>query len=226
MRILIVDTLRASYLALKDILQSELDITVVGFAPTAEEALHQVGYCDVALVSASLDGEDTVPLVRQIGEKAPQVKVLITGLSEEAARILHFVEAGATGYILKQESGAALLQKVRAAERNRAVVSPQMAASLMAHLAALSMRVSGKGMAREEYRFEELTPREREVLDLLGEELSNQQIANQLHIEVGTVKNHVHHILKKLDASDRYEAATAYSGWRRREGARQAYIVG
>ena len=210
MRILIVDTLRASYQSLKEVLQAEPDITVVGFAPTAEEALHRADYCDVALVSESLAQTSTLQLVRQLVNRAPQVKVLITGLSEEADSILQFVEAGASGYILKQESGAAMLQKVRAAHRNKAVVSPQVAASLMAHLAALSMRVSVKGVRREQYRFEELTPREREVLDLLAEELSNQQIANRLHIQVGTVKNHVHHILKKLNASNRHEAAAAY----------------
>lgn len=225
MRILIVDTLRASYQSLKQVLQAETDITVVGFAPTAEEALHRAKYCDVALVSESLAQESTLELVRQLVQGAPEVKVLITGLTEEAETILQFVEAGASGYILKQESSAAMLQKVRAAHRNKAVVSPQVAASLMAHLAALSMRVSVKGTHREQYRFEELTPREREVLELLAEELSNQQIANRLHIEVGTVKNHVHHILKKLSANDRYEAATAYSNWRRHEGARRAYAT-
>jgi DNA-binding NarL/FixJ family response regulator len=57
------------------------------------------------------------------------------------------------------------------------------------------------------------------------ERLSNQQIANRLHIQVGTVKNHVHHILKKLGVHDRYEAAAAYGRWLQQEGARQAYVT-
>lgn len=225
MRILIADSRRESYQSLKEVLQAENDITVIGFAPTAEEALHQVGYCELALVGEALLEREGIQLVRQLLKKAPKVKVLVTGLSEEAERILQFVEMGASGYILKQESQAAVLQKVRAAYRNRAVVSPQMAASLMAHLAALSMRVSMPGKQGNLFSFEQLTPRERQVLDLLAKDLSNREIASRLHIELGTVKNHVHHILKKLEANDRYEAASAYARWIRNEGSRQAYVL-
>jgi len=224
MRILIVDSLRESYQSLKAVLQAEEDITVVGFAPTVDEALYQVHYCDLVLVSGSLADADSVRLVRQLLDTCPRVKVLVTGLSEEAGRILEFVEAGASGYILKQESRAALLQKIRAAARDKAVVSPQMAASLMAHLAALSLRVKMPAYATTSLSFEELTPREREILDLLADGLSNRQIANRLHIQVGTVKNHVHHILNKLEASDRYEAATAYRRWLQRDESREAYV--
>lgn len=224
MRILIVDSLRESYQSLKAVLQVEEDITVVGFAPTVDEALYEVHYCDLVLISESLVEVDSVRLVRQLLDACPRVKVLVTGLSEEAGRILEFVEAGASGYILKQESRAALLQKIRAASRDRAVVSPQMAASLMAHLAALSLRVKMPAHATTSFSFGELTPREREILDLLADGLSNRQIANRLHIQVGTVKNHVHHILNKLEASDRYEAATAYRRWLQQDESREAYV--
>lgn len=226
MRVLIVDKLRLFCHTLKVVLQREEDMRVVGCATTAEEALHQVPHCDIVLVNTTAEDMDSVQLVRQITSRHPGVKVLVVGISEMSDQILQYVEAGASGYILKEDSVELLLEKVRAAQKDEAFVSPQIAAQLMSRLAELTSMRSRLWAAPETQmrRFGELTQREQEVLGLLGKGLSNQEIAERLYIEHGTVKNHVHRILKKLNASNRHEAAAAYMMRLRHDGA-VAYAI-
>ena len=225
MRVLIVDKLRLFCHTLKVVLQKETDMTVVGCATTPEQALHQVPLSDIVLVNTTMENENTVRLVRNIAEQYPLVKVLVVGISEDPETILQFVEAGAVGYISKEDSVEVLLQKVRAAHQDEAVVSPSVAAQLMSRLAELTSMRSKLWAAPESQmrRFSDLTPREQEVLGLLGKGLSNQEIADTLYIEHGTVKNHVHRILKKLNASNRHEAAAAYMLRLKHEGAASVY---
>lgn len=221
MRVLIVDKLRLFSNTLKVVLQRESDMRVVGCARTAEEALHQIPHCDVVLVNTETEEDGSVELVRAITNRHPSVKVLVVGITEMSDQILEYVEVGASGYILKEDSIDLLLEKVRAAPRDEAVVSQQMAAQLMSRLAELTSMRSRLWIAPDTQmrRFNELTQREQEVLGLLGNGMSNQEIAERLYIEHGTVKNHVHRILKKLNASNRHEAAAAYMMRLKHEGA-------
>lgn len=225
MRVLIVDKLRLFCHTLKVVLQKETDMTVVGCATTAEQALHQAPHSDIVLINTTLENEETVELIQQVNNRYPQIKVLIVGVGDSTDDIIQFVEAGAIGYILKEDSVEDMLQKVRAAHNDEAVVSPQIAAQLMSRLAELTSMRSRLWAAPEAQmrRFNELTPREQEVLGLLGKGMSNQEIADKLYIEHGTVKNHVHRILKKLNASNRHEAAAAYMLRLKNEGAAGIY---
>lgn len=227
MRVLIVDKLRLFCHTLKVVLQREADMTVVGCATTVEQALHQAPHSDVVLVNTTVESESAIKLVQEITSQYPNIKVLVVGVSEMSDQILQFVEAGAAGYILKEDSVDLLLEKVRAAQKDEAVVSPQIAAQLMSRLAELTTLRSRLWAAPETQmrRFNELTPREQEVLSLLGNGLSNQEIAERLYIEHGTVKNHVHRILKKLNASNRHEAAAAYMMRLKHEGTSGVYLA-
>jgi DNA-binding NarL/FixJ family response regulator len=98
-----------------------------------------------------------------------------------------------------------LLQNIRAAEEDKALISPTMAAALIDHVAELA-HISARPYLQPE-AYSELTARELEVLQLIDEGLTNQEISNELVIEVGTVKNHVHNILRKLDVASREDAA-------------------
>jgi DNA-binding NarL/FixJ family response regulator len=187
-------------------LEDAADIYVVARATDTETALRivQEQAVDVALVSTRLPEQGALSLTRAIAVTTPATKVLALGLTEERQRVLRYVEAGATGYVLKDDSLENLIETVRAAQDGKVFVSPEIAAALMERLSELAHLFSGIETSIAETAT--LTPRELEVLKLIGEGLTNQQIADEMVIEVGTVKNHVHNILEKLKVNSRGEA--------------------
>jgi DNA-binding NarL/FixJ family response regulator len=188
-------------------LEDEPDIIVVASVTSMEEALQviQEKDVDIALVSTRLPDQGALKLTRAIVERAPSTKVLALGLTEDKERVLRYVEAGATGYILKDDSLEDLIETVRDAHEGKVFLSPQIAAAMIERLSSLAHKFSN--IENNAADASELTSREREVLELIGRGWTNQQIAEQLVIEVGTVKNHVHSILDKLNVSSRKEAA-------------------
>lgn len=188
-------------------LEGEPDIHVVACTTNIDEAMQIVREqdIDVALVSTRLPDQGAVKLTSTITEFKPSTKVLALGLTEEKQHVLRYVEAGATGYILKDDSLEGMIETIRAAQDGKVFVSPQIAAAIMERLATLARLFSDVESSITDTT--ELTARELEVLKLVGEGQTNQQIAEHLVIEVGTVKNHVHNILDKLHVSSRGEAA-------------------
>jgi DNA-binding NarL/FixJ family response regulator len=189
---------------LVEVLDGEPDIDVIGTATTVEAALASSVEADVILVSTLLPDDGALALTRRAAQAEIAAKVLVLGLNESKAQVLRYVEAGAAGYVLSTHGVEDLLTRVRAAHNEEALVSPAVAAALMARTADLARRFAdvehGAGA-------DELTPREREVLDLVGQGLTNQEIADRLFIELGTAKNHVHSILQKLGVNNRQQAA-------------------
>jgi DNA-binding NarL/FixJ family response regulator len=189
------------------ILSEEEDVYVVGRASSATEALEKIelSNCNMILVAATLPNKGALELTQTVAEQHSNIKVLVIGLPESENVILEYVAAGAAGYVLQDVPVERLLENVRAVHEDKAIISPTIASALMDHIAKLSRITSQHELNPEAYDL--LTPREREVLGLIGEELTNQEIGERLYIEVGTVKNHVHNILKKLEVSSREEAA-------------------
>jgi DNA-binding NarL/FixJ family response regulator len=206
-RIFIVHQTRLIANIIASVLSEEADIRVVGLADSTETAVAELSRleADLVLVSARLPNQGALKLTAQITAQLPTVKVLVIGLPESESLILQYVMGGAAGYVLQDVPVERLLDNVRAAHDDRALVSPTIAAALMNHIAELA-KISTQAEL-EPTLVDALTPREKEVLLLIGEDLTNAEIANRLFIEVGTVKNHVHNLLKKLDVSSREEAA-------------------
>lgn len=191
------------------VLAEEPDMQVVGCVTSLHDALEFIGSqeANVAVVSIGLPDGGALTLMRAIADQAPATKVLALGLSEDDKNgVLRYIEAGAVGYILKDSSLKEFMEAIRLAQRGEARISPRMAGAMMERLSSLArMFASVERKVDGDVR---LTAREFEVLQCIGQGLTNQEIAARLVVEVGTVKNHVHNILEKLNASNRDEAAS------------------
>lgn len=206
-RVLVVHQTQLISSIIANVLDEEEDITVIAQASSTEEALDCLENqpCEMVLVAATLPDNGALRITEEITDRDTNTKVLVIGLPKSKNAILQYVAAGASGYVLQEVSTERLLEHIRAAYDGKAIISPDIAAALMSHINELAQISTQTDIDPSAYA--QLTPREREVLDLIGEDFSNQQIADKLYIEVGTVKNHVHNILKKLDVSSRHEAA-------------------
>jgi DNA-binding NarL/FixJ family response regulator len=191
------------------VIGEEADIKVAGSVTTLQDALEfiQTRDVDIILVSAGLPDHDALELTRAIMERGLSIKVLVLGLSEENKNeALRYIEVGACGYILKDSSVNELIEAIRLAQKGEAQISSRIAGAMMERLFYLARMFSAvENKMDGDVR---LTSRELEVLQFIGEGLTNQEIAARLVVEVGTVKNHVHSILEKLNVNNREEAAS------------------
>jgi two-component system nitrate/nitrite response regulator NarL len=207
-RVLIVEQIRLICDIIATALEDESDIDVIGCC-TAPDVAANIDACDVMLVSAGLPDNGALDLIRTVVHAGAATKAVVFGLPELEPVVVHYIEAGAAGYVPHDASLDELLDNIRAASDGRALVSPEVAAALMLRISELaSPRQQPTMMAPASV---ELTPRQREVLQLIRRGLTNRDIAEELVIEVGTVKNHVHRILAKLNADNRHEAAAYLS---------------
>jgi DNA-binding NarL/FixJ family response regulator len=191
------------------VLEDEPDVKVAASVATFQEALTflQEQESDVAVISVGLPQQGAMTLTRRIMDHTPSLKVLVLGLSEEDKNnALRFIEAGVAGYIHKDSSLKEFVDCIRLAQKGEARVSPQIAGAMMQRLSNLARMFSA--VEHKMDKEARLTSRELQVLQFIREGLTNQEIASRLVLEVGTVKNHVHSILEKLNVSNRAEAAS------------------
>lgn len=192
-------------------LRDKAEIKVIGYAASVKAALHflEGWQCDVVLASITLADNGALRIARTIAGSNYPMKVLVTDLINSKAAILHCIEEGAAGYVYEDEPLDNLIEKIRLLHKNEFPVPPPIAAGLIARINELKRLASTETMHQLSNRrgqCEELTAREREVLSLMANGCSNQEIAELLVIEVGTVKNHVHNIFRKLDIQSRDHA--------------------
>jgi len=179
-------------------------VELVGSADALEDVLSQLAELEahVVVIDAAIPG--ALPVTRAIVSAAPDVRCVVLGIADVPGEVLTFAEAGAAAYVPRDGRLPDLVRAVEGAVAGELDVSPRVAAALIARVGELaSARPSGSVR---------LTARELEVLRLIDGGLSNKQIAQQLRIELATVKNHVHNILAKLEVSSRSQAAQALHG--------------
>jgi DNA-binding NarL/FixJ family response regulator len=207
-RVLLVNERRLMGNVIAAVLNDEPDIQVIDSVTDIKDTMEKAPHTDVALISTRLPDQNALRLTEALTENHPDVKVLVLGLAESEAEILQYVEAGACGYVLRDDSVEELLRHIRAAHNDEALVSPEIAGALIARVNELAQLFDNTVAVPSSNN---LTPRERDVLQLLDRDLSNQEIADELFIEVGTVKNHVHSILQKLNVNSRQDAAAYWA---------------
>ncbi|MFE7114139.1 response regulator [Streptomyces sp. NPDC057654] len=161
---------------------------------------------DVALVDIRMPGRDGLAAIRPLLalDPAPRVVMLTTFGDEE--NVLRALRDGASGFLLKDEGPQELISAVKAAAAGDAVLSPGVTGTVIARMLSGGGPDAG-GVAPQDERIARLTGREREVLAMLGEGLSNQDVAERLAIGIGTVKTHVGAILEKTGSTSRVQAA-------------------
>ena len=212
-RVLLVHEIRLMCTVMAVVLNQEPDIEVVGLATNLDDALPLAGQSDIVLVRSTLPDESALYFTRTIVKSNPTAKVVIVGLAESEAAILPYIEAGASAYVLAEDSVEKLIDTIRSACRGEVRLSPEIATALITRVAELAelARAGGGTLFPPPDTPPDLTPREREVLELIAQSRTNPEIAERLNIELGTVKNHVHNILRKLNVSSRAEAGAYLS---------------
>ena len=218
LRILIVHHSNLSGSLIASVLSGEAAVAVTDWITTVKEALTLIhgNHYDVIVAAAALPDRGALKLIEILAAREPRPKVVVVGVPESKEAILRYVMAGVAGYVVQGVAAEDLLECVRAVSRNEALVSPEIAAALIAEARRLFRWHQGQENRLHTYK--RLTPREREVLELIAVDCSNQEIARRLRVSQGTVKNHVHQILKKLGVNDRQKAITLWRLFRQPPG--------
>lgn len=203
--VLLVDDQAILRQGLQALLSLEPDLSLVGEASNGREALVLIEQyastaksIDVVLMDIRMPVMDGVAASREIQQRFPHIKVLVLTTFDEDELVQQAMEAGAAGYLLKDTPSEELAQAIRSVHRGYVQFGPGIFQKMAAPPASPPVLPAG---------FEQLTPREREVLTLLGKGASNREIAQALYLSEGTVKNHVTNLLSRLELRDRTQAA-------------------
>lgn len=201
-KILLVDDHEVVRLGLKSLLELHPQYEVVGEAGTAKEAVEQVARNrpDVVLMDIRLPGASGIEACEEITRSYPGTKVIMLTSYAEDEMLFSAIRAGASGYILKQISGDALISAIDAVSRGEALLDPAVTQRVF-------QEVRRAVKDEEALAFANLSQQEKHVLMLVSEGKTNREIAKTLFLGEGTVRNYVSSILSKLGVSNRAEAA-------------------
>ncbi|PVE11920.1 response regulator transcription factor [Streptomyces scopuliridis] len=204
-RVFLLDDHEVVRRGVQDLLDAEPDIEVVGDAGSIDHALARGPALrpDVAVLDVRLPDGDGITVCRELRSRMPGLACLMLTSFDDDDALLDAIMAGAAGYVLKEIKGSDLVDAVRTVASGRSMLDPATTARLMSSL---------RGEDAEEERREPdalsgLSPREREILGLIGEGLTNRQIGERLYLSEKTVKNHISRLLAKLGVERRIQAA-------------------
>jgi len=209
-RILLADDQELIRKGLTIILNHQPDLEVVGQAADGAEVIHLAKALrpDVILMDLKMPNVNGIQATRQIVSTQPRAQIIVLTTYDTDEWVFEAIRAGAVGYLLKDATTDTLVEAIRSVMRGESQIDPAVARRVLRefqHLMGASAVTTPEPPA-EEVTLEQLTAREAEVLQLLAEGLSNKDIATQLVLSEGTVKNHISAILAKLHANDRTQA--------------------
>jgi two-component system response regulator DevR len=202
LRIIIVDDHEVVRLGLRALLEKQPGFTVVDEASNAKEAVQKAlqHRPEVVVMDIRLPGGSGIDACREIVTAAPEVKVIMLTSFAEDDMLFEAIAAGAAGYVLKQIGGDDLVRAIEAVGRGDSLLDPTLTQRVFA-------RVREAQRKDEQSAFSQLTEQEMRVLGLVAEGKTNREIAQQLFLGEGTVRNYVSSILSKLALTNRAEAA-------------------
>ncbi|MFD9287360.1 response regulator [Streptomyces sp. NPDC060030] len=205
-RVLVTDDEPLIRAGIRMILSSADDMDVVAEAANGREAVDiaRSQRVDVALLDIQMPVMDGLTALAELRRSAPEVRVLILTTFGERQNVLRALSAGSAGFLLKDSAPAELMRAVRAAAAGEAYLSPGATRHVVDSLASGG---TADRAERARLRLEKLTDRERDVLSLLGEGLSNADAGQRIHMSEATVKTYVSRILAKLECENRVQAA-------------------
>ena len=200
-RLLLADDHAVVRSGLRMLLEAQPDMTIIGEAETGQEAIRRVAELspDVVLMDIEMPGMNGIEATRRIKASAPAAAVLALTMYEDDQYFFEMLRAGASGYVPKRAAPDELVSAIRAVSRGEVFLYPSLAGRLVQDY--LRRGPAGEG----EPPGDELTPREQEVLTLIAQGFSNNEIADQLVISAKTVDRHRENIMRKLNLHNRVD---------------------
>jgi len=199
-RVLLADDHAILREGIKSLLMKQDNIEIVAEATNGREAIARVAQFrpDVVVLDISMPLMDGLEATRQIRKESPDTKIIILTMHDDEEYFFQLLRAGASGYVTKRSAGRELISAIEAAAKGESFFCPSMAKHLLSDYLRLDKTT-------DQIEQQELTPREREVVKLIAEGHTNQQIADLLHRSIKTIESHRANILRKLDIHDTIE---------------------
>jgi len=210
-RLLLIEDNRLLRDGIHSILKAHKDIVIIAASGDGKQTLVKIKELkpNVILLDLGLRSQNSLHVVEIVKKDFPDAKIIVMDLAPVQADILQYVKAGANGFILKDASLNEFLVTIRTVAEGSTVLPPLLVDSLFSQIVDHAVR-EGKTKLKEAVR---MTAREREVIVLLGEGLTNKEIAQKIHVSTYTVKSHIHNIMEKLALHTRLEIANySYTG--------------
>ncbi|WP_062643510.1 response regulator [Streptomyces maremycinicus] len=207
-RVFLLDDHEVVRRGLTDLLDAEPDISVIGDAGTVDHALARGPALrpDVAVLDVRLPDGDGISVCRELRSRMPELACLMLTSFDDEEALLDAIMAGASGYVLKQIKGSDLVSAVRTVASGQSMLDPATTARLMR-----SLRADPAETPAVPSELASLSPRERDILALIGDGLTNREIGKRLYLSEKTVKNHISRLLAKLGVQRRVQAAVLAS---------------
>ena len=204
-RLLVIEDNRLLRDGILSILKPHSDIVIIGASGDGKDTLVKIKQSkpNVVLLDLGLRSLNSLQVVGLVKKDFPQAKIIVMDLAPVQADILQYVKAGANGFILKDASLNDLLITIRTVSEGATVLPPMLVDSLFSQIVEFAVR-EGKTKLKQAVQ---MTKREREVIELLSEGMTNKEIAQRIHVSMYTITSHIHNIMEKLALHTRLEIA-------------------